>query len=436
MILLQCLSCGQQESAGDSYTTYQCEKCGGILEAVVKDRDFAFEDSRYPHSMWRFKERMPVSRSAVPVTLGEGMTPLHRCESLDYLLPGDGRIWLKDETCNPSGSFKDRLVTVAITRAQEVGARIVTCASSGNAAASTAAYAARAGMAAIVFVPESTPLAKVRQARAYGAQVAYVPGDYSNSYQVCDAMARRFGWPNLTTTYLNPYGTAGLASVGYELVEQLAQAGVQRPALIAGPVGSGPLIYGVSRGYREAGQAGEGQQVPLLAVQSSGCAPISRAFEAEDKQVEPWVTPTTYCSGISDPLRGYPGDGTATLNLVRASGGAAITVEDAEIARAARDLARNSGVLAEPTGAAALAGVKAYGDAGKIPADSDVVVLITGHAFKQPDHMPDSGEVPVTIDPDLTTRAGLTDLYGRTSADVASELDALGVQLSTAVKGA
>ncbi|WP_460464377.1 threonine synthase [Arthrobacter pigmenti] len=394
------------------------------------------EDSRYPHSLWRFKERMPVSRSAEPVTLGEGMTPLHRCESLDHLLPRGGRIWLKDETCNPTGSFKDRLVTVAITRAQEVGTQIVTCASSGNAAASTAAYAARAGMAAIVFVPESTPLAKVRQARAYGAQVAYVPGDYSNSYQVCDAIARRFGWPNLTTTYLNPYGTAGLATVGYELVEQLAQAGVQSPALIAGPVGSGPLIYGVSRGYREAGQASEGQQVPLLAVQSSGCAPISRAFEAGDSRVEPWTTPTTYCSGISDPLRGYPGDGTATLNLVRASGGSAIEVDDLEIAQAAQWLARHAGVLAEPTGAAALAGVKAYGDAGKLPANSDVVVLITGHGFKQPDHMPGADEEPVTVDAGMTTSAGLTDLYGQTSAEDADALDALGAKLSTTVRGA
>jgi len=377
--------------------------------------------------MWRYRARLPVSDDVTLVSLGEGMTPLHRCESLDAVFPRSVRVWIKDETGNPSGSFKDRLVTVAITRALEVGAQVVTCASSGNAAASTAAYAARAGIAAIVFVPELTPLAKVRQARALGAQVVLVPGDYSNSYKVCDALARRFGWPNLTTTYWNPYGTAGLATVGFELVEQLATAGVEAPELIAVPVGSGPLLYGVHRGWCEATNAGK--PAPLLAVQASGCAPIVKAYVAGNKEVEPWTTPTTFASGISDPLRGYPEDGTTTLALVRSSGGSAIAVDDNDIRRAQRQLARSLGVLAEPTGAAALAGLVAHAESTGLRAGSDVVVIVTGHAFKEPDHMPEASVDPLRVDESMV--GALTgDPQAADGAAVSSVLDALKNQLS------
>lgn len=399
MILLRCLACRAEEDAGSSYTTYRCMQCGGILAAFADHGPQPGTASGPERSMWRYRARLPVGPQVEPVSLGEGMTPLLRCEALDGLLPGSARMWVKDETCNPSGSFKDRLVTVAITRAREIGASVVTCASSGNAAASTAAYAARAGMTAVVFVPERTPLAKVRQARAYGARVVLVPGDYSSSYQLCDAVARRLGWPNLTTTYLNPYGTAALATVGYELFEQLTAAGVGTPDLVAAPVGSGPLLYGVDRGWREA-SAGTGPSsspVPMLAVQAEGCAPIARAYAAGLREVEAWTTPTTIASGISDPLRGYTEDGTTTLALLRASGGAAIAVSDDQIRSAADELARRVGVLAEPTGAAALAGVVAYAQTGGVRAGGDVVVLVTGHAFKDPQYMARAREEPVRV---------------------------------------
>lgn len=399
MILLRCLACGAEEDAGTRYTTYRCVQCGGILEALADHGPGITTEPGHEQSMWRYRRRLPVGPWVEPVSLGEGLTPLLRAEALDDLLPGSQRVWVKDETGSPSGSFKDRLVSVAITRAREVGARVVTCASSGNAAASTAAYAARAGMAAVVFVPERTPLAKVCQARAYGAQVVLVPGDYSNSYQLCETVARRFEWPNLTTTYLNPYGTAGLATVGHELFEQLASVGVSMPDLVAAPVGSGPLLYGVDRGWREASSvSGSGSGVPpLLAVQAEGCAPIARAFTAGLDEVEAWSTPTTFASGISDPLRGYTEDGTTTLALVRASGGAAVTVDDGEIQMAADELARRVGVLAEPTGAAGLAGLLAHARGRAVRDGGDVVVIVTGHAFKEPEHMPQAQEEPVRV---------------------------------------
>jgi threonine synthase len=416
VILLRCAGCGVEEDARSHYTTYRCVRCGGILEAFANHGPGAALGPSHEQSMWRYRWRLPVGPFAEPVSLGEGLTPLLRAEALDGLLPRSARVWIKDETCNPSGSFKDRLVSVAITRAREVGANIVTCASSGNAAASTAAYAARAGMTAVVFVPEQTPLAKVRQARAYGARVVLVPGDYSRSYRFCDAVARRFEWPNLTTTYLNPYGTAGLAIIGHELFEQLASVGVGTPDLVAAPVGSGPLLYGVDRGWREASEASESRsgQPALLAVQAEGCAPIARAYAAGHGEVEAWSTPATIASGISDPLRGYTEDGTRTLALVRASGGAVVTVNDGEIQAAVEELARRVGVLAEPTGAAALAGILAHAGAGAVRDGADVVVLVTGHAFKDPQHMPRAQEEPVWVA--NTASSGIDELGQRLMA--------------------
>ena len=389
MIQVSCVACGQAAADDADVANHRCLSCGSVLEATrAVTGEPPDPDPRYQHSLWRYRERLPVDLEAEPVTLGEGMTPLRRCPQLDDLVGSRVRVWVKDETANPTGSFKDRLVSVAITRARHRGATVVTCASSGNAAASTAAYAAAAEMRSVVFVPAGTPLAKVNQARAHGAFVVAVPGDYSNSYLVCDAVATQLGWPNLTTTYLNPYGTAGLATVGYELVEEFTEAG-EPVDLVSIPLGSGPLLYGIDRGWREASPAAGGAgEVALLGVQANGCAPIVAAFEAGRDEVTPWGVPTTFASGISDPLRGYPEDGTCTLSIIRRAGGSAVAVTDASIRWAADQLARKAGILAEPTGAASLAGVAAHLKATPIRDGANVVVCVTGHGFKDPDRMP------------------------------------------------
>lgn len=403
MTHVNCVSCGWEANHRVDVEQHRCLQCGDILEAATTDHHANLvPDPRYANSLWRYKDRLPVAAGTTPVTLGEGMTPLHRCPQLDGLIPAPVRIWLKDETNNPTGSFKDRLVSVAITRAQEMGATVVTCASSGNAAASTAAYAARAGMESVVFVPVDTPPAKILQARAYGAHVVTIPGDYSNSYTVCEAVAKRFRWPNLTTTYLNPYGTAGLATVGFELAEQLAAEGVSKPHLVSVPLGSGPLLYGIDRGWRESHRGDLSATVSMLGVQAEGCAPIVAAFDKGDHSVSPWGTPTTFASGISDPLRGYPEDGTFTLRIIRRGGGSAVAVSDESIRWAAAQLAQKAGVLAEPTGAAALAGIATYAKRTTLPDRADVVVCVTGHAFKEPKHMPQPPQDAVRVDAEST----------------------------------
>src|SRR5690606_36129956 len=285
------------------------------------------------------------------VSLGEGRTPLHRAERLEQSIPGfTGEIWLKDETVNPTGSFKDRLISAAVSRARELGCPGIVCASSGNAGASASAYAARAGLQAIIVVPTHTPEEKLTQIAAYGALLVKVDGHYSRSYDVAQRLARDHGLINVTTTFLNPYGVDALKLAGDELADQL---GGRVPDYVTVPTGAGPLVKGVVQGFAER----PGRRVPkIVAVQAAGCAPIVRAFDAGAQTVTAWDTPDTIASGISDPLIGYERDGTYTLRLVRQSGGLAVAVTDDQIRVAMAELAHLQGLLAEPTGASSLAG--------------------------------------------------------------------------------
>ncbi|MCU4179241.1 threonine synthase [Bosea sp. BH3] len=344
---LRCVEC---EAMFPPRLIYQCPACGGILETVGQD-------------------------DVAPFSFGEGGTPLLRASRIEAELPGfSGEIWLKDETRNPSGSFKDRLIAAALGRAIAMGVRGVVCASSGNAGASTAAYAARAGVPAIIVVPAHTPPGKVTQIAAHGAILLLVEGHYSRSYDLARALAGEHGFANLTTTFINPYAVAGVTAVGHEI---FAQLGGQAPSHVLIPTGSGPLVKGVWQGLREAGASAR-----LVAVQAEGCAPIVRAFEAGAEHVTAWGMPQTIASGISDPLIGYERDGSYTLRLVRESGGCAVAVSDDALREAMQTLARREGIYAEPTAASPIAALRQLLADGRLPADARIVCLITGHGFK------------------------------------------------------
>lgn len=343
---LRCVDCGKTYPP---VLLYRCAACEGIIETVGDD-------------------------GTPRVSLGESVTPLLRAPRIEAALPGfSGEIWLKDETRNPSGSFKDRLVASAMGRALALGIRKVVCASSGNAGAATAAYAARAGIPAVIIVPAHTPPGKVTQIAAYGATLLLVEGHYSRSYDLALALAEQHGFANLTTTFINPYAVAGLTAVGTELMEQLDGA----PSHVLVPTGSGPLVKGVWQGIVDAGAT-----TRLVAVQAEGCAPIVQAFEAGAEEVSAWGTPQTIASGISDPLIGYERDGTYTLKLVRRSGGLAIAVSDEQLRAAMQLLARGEGIYAEPTGASPIAALPRLWARGDLQADSRIVCMVTGHGFK------------------------------------------------------
>jgi len=354
---VSCVDCGARYPCA---LIYECAACGDILELVRDEKSTARLDGL-------ISER---------VSLGEGETPLLRAPD-DFLaeIGFSGRLWFKDETRNPSGSFKDRHVAAALTRAIALGANGVVCASSGNAGASAAAYAARAGLPAIIVVPQRTPLEKMTQIGAYGAQLIKVEGHYSNSYDLALRIAREAGYVNLTTTYINPYGTDALRVVGRELSDQLNG---DVPDWVLVPTGAGPLVKGVVQGFADKA----GGMPRVVAVQAEGCAPVVDAYDKGLSAVTAWGEPTTIASGISDPLIGYEKDGSYTLRLVRETCGVAIAVSDDEIRAAMRRLAAGTGIFAEPTAASSVAAAEKLIAAGIIDRKASIVCMITGHGFK------------------------------------------------------
>lgn len=386
-----CVAC---ETAQPTDVPDYCAACGA--PAVLADAPEPLTAPGSGPGVWRYTGRLPVRAEREWLSLGEGNTPLVRPNAArDW--SGIERLWLKLEHLNPSGSFKDRACAVGTAHAVDAGVDTVVCASSGNAAGSTAAYAAHAGLRAVVLVPESAPSGKLAMAHAHGAATLRVTGDYSVAFGIARTLAREYGWINLTTTFVNQIAITGLKTVGYELAESLGEA----PDWIVIPVGAGPLVYGVVTAFRELHAAGVVRNIPrIAAVQAEGCAPIVHAYEAGAARVEPWRHVRTAVSAISDPLRGYPFDGSYTLRLVRETEGVALAVDDERVSAAERMLAAREGMLVEPGAASTLAASREL----SIDPDALVVGLVTGHGLKTL-HADDAMRSPVIADADAAIAA-------------------------------
>jgi threonine synthase len=376
---LICSGCGREEPDGPPD---YCPDCGyPVLVSLERDLS-AFRSLFDGHAtgLWRYAPLFPVRSVHERATLGEGGTPCVPIARAGERI-GIRSLHAKLDHLNPSGSFKDRGITVGIAAALEQNAPGVLCASSGNAAGSLATYAARAGLPAIIFVPRQTPPQKVAIAAAHGARLLFVEGDFSAPFQVAREAGQLLGWANLSTTYLNGYTVEGNKSVAYELYEQLGDA----PDWVVIPISAGPLLFGVLRGFEDLRQMGLVDRIPRLAgIQPTGCAPIAQAFAAGADEVVAWEGVDTLVSGLNDPLRGYASDGTITLRAVRDSNGVAVAVEDAAIVEEIARLAAEEGLFVEPAAASALAGAARLRADGAIAADDRVVCLLTGHGFKQP----------------------------------------------------
>lgn len=383
--------------------SYKCPTCGGILDVVYDFGAATIRDvmqsarTQVGTSMWAFRDLLPIASTTQPVSLGEGLTPVIETVNTRW----GGRAWLKLEGSNPTGSFKDRPVSVAVTRAVELGAPGVITASSGNAGAAMAAYAARAGLPSVTLVPDGLPPGKLAQIAAPGTRLLAVRGNFSRAYELAQEWAARTGWLNVTTTQLSAFPTEGNKTVAYELVLQLGAV----PDWVLIPVSSGPLLVGALKGFEELRTAGLIDKVPrMVAVQAEGCAPIAKAFAEGSTQVREWETPETIATGIKDPLQGYSDDGTRTLALARSSNGAVVAVSDKAILAAVKHLANSTGVLAEPTGAVGVAGLDAIwqlGDHGPREGDS-VVCMVTGHGLKDLGTIGGLVEPPTVIEPELS----------------------------------
>ncbi|KAF5289060.1 hypothetical protein FQR65_LT20875 [Abscondita terminalis] len=275
----------------------------------------------------------------------------------------------------------DRAVAAAVAQAKNSGSPGIVCASSGNAAASAAAYAARAGLPAILVMPAHTPQGKLAASGAYGAIQLLIEGDYSESFALAAELAHTAGLVNVTTTYVNPTAVKALRSVAYDLYRQVGGA----PDVVIVPTSAGPLVHGVVNGFEELRNWGLVSTLPrVIAAQPEGCAPVARAWSAGTAEVSEWERVTTDISGLNDPLRGYAGDGSLTLERLRTSGGAAIALPDELVHLARSDLALRAGVYAEPAGAIGVAALEELRKQGLLHSGERVVCLVTGAGFKQP----------------------------------------------------
>jgi threonine synthase len=358
------LRCHRCDWVDDLSSRQGCALCGATLGVAYTGPWPVWEADRA--GVWRYRSWLPVAGEGV--TLGEGGTPLLRSPALGP------SVYLKDEGANPTRSFKDRPVVIATAMAIELGAHGLICASTGNTAVSVAAYGSHVGLPVECLVPDGTPEDKLEPIAAAGARVRSVAGTYSHAHAEASALAARSGWANLTTTYVNPFMLEGDKTLGLELFEQLGRA----PDAVVVPVGAGPLLTGIGKAFdelRTAGHVATGGP-RLFAVQAAGCAPIARAFR-ERAPVRAWERPETAAGAIADPLSGYVADGDRTLAAVRASGGAAITVDDDEMARAAEELAASDGITVELSAAAAVAGWMRLREQGRIAPDDVTVLVLT-----------------------------------------------------------
>lgn len=335
-------------------------------------------DVAWPGIVEAYRAWLPVGDEE-PVTLGEGNTPLLPAEGLRRLLPS-GRhppaLFLKLEGCNPTGSFKDRGMALAVTRARARGARALVCASTGNTAAAAAAYAARAGLRCLLVLPGGDGVAagKLAQAAACGARVLRLRGNFDRALElVREAVAAR---PELVwVNSVNPDRLHGQQTAAFEVVEQLAAAGAGEPAAVFLPVGNGGNVTAYAMGFVAWQAAGRLRRVPrLYGVQAEGAAPLVRG--------EPVAEPATFASAIRI---GRPAYGAQAMAAVRASGGRILAVADEEIAAAQRLLAQVEGVFAEPASAASVAGLLRAAREGLLAAEGPVVCVLTGHGLKDPD---------------------------------------------------
>lgn len=329
-------------------------------------------------TLWRYAEVLPVRDPAYRLSLGEGFTPLIEAARLARELGvGGGRIWLKDEGQNPTGSFKARGLVMAVARAWELGAQALAIPSAGNAGSALAAYAAAAGLPAHIVVPRDTPRVILEEMRALGADVDLVDGLISDAAARVAEGARRHGWFDLSTLK-EPYRVEGKKTMGYELYEQL---GGRLPDVIIYPTGGGTGLVGMWKAFAEMQHLGWiGDARPrMISVQAAGCAPIVRAWETGARHAEPWQGAHTYAAGLRVPAA--VGD-FLILDAVRASGGAAIAVPDDAMADTVRRIGRSTGVFSSPEGAAAAAAIPELLRRGLVRQDDEIVVFVTGSGLK------------------------------------------------------
>ena len=377
---MRCRNCGRAESLGANYV---CAGCFGPLE-IAYDLEIAARTldratlATRPAGIWRYLELLPVT---APPTRGlqVGSTPMVAAERLGQAI-GIERLWLKDDTRNPTLSFKDRAVAVAAAQASTFGLEALACASTGNLAGATAAAAAALGLPAYVFIPADLEPAKVAHALAYGATVVPIDGTYDDVNRLCLEVADELGW-GFVNVNLRPFYAEGSKTLAFEVAEQL---GWRLPDVVVSPIASGALFTKLAKGFDELAAVGLIERTPVRFVggQAAGCAPVAHAFTTGAEDIEPVRVPETIVRSLAI---GSPADGRYALELARASGGSVEAIDDADTAFALRRVAALEGLHPETAGGVTIAAAQAARERGIIREGDEVVVLLTGNGLKTPD---------------------------------------------------
>jgi len=381
---LKCSGCGVEYAHHEVHTF--CAACQSPLLAIYDlesarlkvDRD---EISHRKRGMWRWRELLPVLKETNQIFLGEGDTPLLILPRLGHELKLD-RLYVKDESSNPTGSFKARGLAAAISKAKELGVEKVIIPTAGNAGGAMAAYAARAGLKAHIFMPKDTPIANIEESRMMGAEVVLVDGLISDAAKLAGEKARAEGWFDLST-FKEPYRVEGKKVMGYELAESFDW---ELPDVIIYPTGGGTGLVGMWKAFAELEALGwlkNTKRPRMVAVQADGCAPVVKAFEAKAAACDFWNGAHTIASGLRVPKSFAD---RLILQDIYDSAGIAIAVSDEALQDSQRQLARLEGIFAAPEGAATLAALQQLIAQGWVTRDERIVLFNTGSGLKYLDH--------------------------------------------------
>ena len=389
------LRCHLCETVFPATALWVCDRCLGPLEVTYDYDAIARLVSRAAiearaKSLWRYRELLPIQGD--PRTgLHSGFTPLVRADRLAKRL-GVRELYVKDDSVNhPTCSYKDRVVSIAATRAVELGFPVLACASTGNLAGSVAAHAARLGLSCCVFIPDDLEAGKVAGASVYRPRIIAVRGNYDDVNRLCTQVADKYGW-GFANINLRAYYAEGAKTYGFEIAEQL---GWRLPRHVVSPVAGGTLLPRILKGFDELRRVGlvDGDLPSIHAAQAAGCAPVITALEEGAEFPEP-VKPKTLAKSIAI---GNPADGFQVLRAVRSTGGSGAMVGEEEIVEGIQLLAETEGIFTEPAGGVTVAAARRLIERGAIPRDESIVICITGNGYKTIEVLQGRGVEPIRI---------------------------------------
>jgi threonine synthase len=405
---LKCRECGADHP---KVAVHVCETCFGPLEVVYDYKAVARTMTREavesrPRNLWRYRELLPVEGEPT-VGLHSGFTPLVRADRLARAL-GVRDLWVKDDSVNhPTFSYKDRVVSVSVSKAVELGFDTVSCASTGNLANSVSAHAARAGLTCYVFIPHDLEHGKVIGSAIYGPRVVAIRGNYDDVNRLCSEIADKYGWAFVNVN-IRPYYTEGAKTYGFEIAEQL---GWKLPKHVVVPTAGGTILPKIGKAFKELREIGlvKDPMPAIYTAQAAGCAPVVQALHKGADLITP-VKPNTIAKSIAI---GNPADGYYVLGAVRETGGWGECATDREIVEAIELLARTEGIFTEPAGGTTVAVTKKLIEQGRIPKEESIVICVTGNGYKTVEAVTGAIEQPFTIGARL---ADFDDLYSRLDA--------------------